>query len=120
MMMVDWIGLKPVISEDAQARRGRRGDHEFLCGLAEMPSRTEDPCFPNRPALWRLEMDRRGFVGRTAGIVAGASAGASLHGAAVGAQGPGALAALKPLPPVPPITDDERRARIENARRLMA
>jgi Xaa-Pro dipeptidase len=33
--------------------------------------------------------------------------------------GPNAITSLKPLPPVPPITDDERRARIEKARRLM-
>lgn len=65
-------------------------------------------------------MDRRGFVGRTAGIVAGASIGATLDTGVIGAQTPGLLATLKPLPPVPPITDDERRARIEKARRLMA
>ena len=65
-------------------------------------------------------MDRRGFVGRSAGIVAGASMGPILTGAPLDAQQPGPLAGLRPLPPVAPIGDDERRNRIEKARRLMA
>jgi Xaa-Pro dipeptidase len=62
-------------------------------------------------------MNRRQFVRRSAGVAAAAAAVPSL----LEAQGtPSSIAALKPIgAPVPPITDDERRARIEKARRLM-
>jgi len=68
-------------------------------------------------------MDRRHFVGRSAGLVGAAVAAPSLLDASLAeaqsASSP--FASLKPLaPPVPPITDDERHARIEKARRLMA
>ncbi|HXT15653.1 MAG TPA: Xaa-Pro peptidase family protein [Gemmatimonadaceae bacterium] len=46
--------------------------------------------------------------------------GPILTGAPLDAQQPGPLAGLRPLPPVAPIGDDERRNRIEKARRLMA
>ena len=74
-------------------------------------------------------MDRRRFVRRSTGLVGSAVAlPALLDPRSVGAQAantPNAmsatLASLKPIgPPVPAITDDERHARIEKARRLMA
>ncbi|HEY4129328.1 MAG TPA: Xaa-Pro peptidase family protein, partial [Gemmatimonadaceae bacterium] len=69
-------------------------------------------------------MDRRNFVGRSAGLVGAAAIGtpALLEPNVAHAQGTASpFASLKPLgPPVPPITDDERHARIEKARRLMA
>ena len=40
--------------------------------------------------------------------------------ATLDAQTTDPFASLKPLPPAPPITDDERRQRVEKARRLMA
>jgi Xaa-Pro dipeptidase len=67
-------------------------------------------------------MNRRKFVGRSAGLIGAAAIGPALvEAATAGAQAaPGPIASLKPLgPPVTPITDDERRARIEKARRLM-
>lgn len=67
-------------------------------------------------------MNRRQFVGRSAGFLGAAALGPALADAAtVGAQAaPGPIASLKPVgPPVAPITDDERRGRIEKARRLM-
>ncbi|MGE5102089.1 MAG: aminopeptidase P family N-terminal domain-containing protein, partial [Deltaproteobacteria bacterium] len=67
-------------------------------------------------------MDRRRFVGRSAGFLGAAAIGSTLVDAAMAeAQGgPSPIAALRPIePPVLPITDDERRARIEKARRLM-
>jgi Xaa-Pro dipeptidase len=63
-------------------------------------------------------MNRRRFLKDSAAV----AAVASLRPEITVAQQPGgdAIAALKPLgPPVPPITDDERRARIEKARKLM-
>lgn len=61
-------------------------------------------------------MDRRQFV-QTSAL---AGAGAVLTpAAALTAQGGDPFGTLKPLPPAPPITDEERRARIEKARRLM-
>jgi Xaa-Pro dipeptidase len=64
-------------------------------------------------------MNRRGFVGRTAGMMAGAGFASAIEGLPLDAQAASALAGLRPLPPVAPIGDDERRARIEKARRLM-
>jgi Xaa-Pro dipeptidase len=69
-------------------------------------------------------MDRRKFVQRSAGVVGAAIAAPTLLDSSLaGAQASatvGTGAALKPIgPPVAPITDDERRARIEKARRLM-
>jgi Xaa-Pro dipeptidase len=67
-------------------------------------------------------MNRRRFVERSAGLLGAAAIGPALIDAAtVGAQAaPGPIASLKPVgPPVAPITDDERRGRIEKARRLM-
>jgi Xaa-Pro dipeptidase len=65
-------------------------------------------------------MNRRQFV-RRAGAVGGVAAIAPslLDAGLLGAQESSPFAALKPVAPVPPITDDERRARIEKARRLM-
>jgi len=56
-------------------------------------------------------------------LVRGASTGAALavgSASVADAQTPDPFASLRPLPPAPAITDDERRARIEKARRLMA
>ncbi len=67
-------------------------------------------------------MNRRRFVGHSAGLLGAATIGPTLIDAArAGAQSaPGPIASLKPVgPPVAPITDDERRGRIEKARRLM-
>ena len=61
-------------------------------------------------------MDRRQFLNRSA--VAGAAAVVA-PAATLDAQGPDPFASLRPLPPAPAITDDERRARIEKARKLM-
>jgi Xaa-Pro dipeptidase len=62
-------------------------------------------------------MNRRHFVRQTGGLLGAAAVSPAL----VGAQGsqPGPIASLQPLPPVPGITDDERKARIERARKLM-
>ena len=66
------------------------------------------------------KMDRRHFVRRSTGLLGAAAVTPSLLGAqsAGGAQ-PSPFSSLQPLPPVPPITDEERRARIEKARKLM-
>ncbi len=42
-----------------------------------------------------------------------------LDAQSTGSAQPSPFSSLQPLPPVPPITDDERRARIEKARKLM-
>ncbi|MGH7620407.1 MAG: M24 family metallopeptidase, partial [Gemmatimonadaceae bacterium] len=61
-------------------------------------------------------MKRRTFLQQSAA----AAAVAALHPHLAEAQPtPNAITSLKPLPPVPLITDDERRARIEKARKLM-
>ena len=68
-------------------------------------------------------MDRRKFVGRSVGLLGATAIGPTLAGAALAEaqSGAGPIASLHPLgPPVMPITDEERRARIEKARRLMA
>ncbi len=68
-------------------------------------------------------MKRRNFLGKSAGLVGAAVATPSLLDPSIAlAQGtPNPFASLKPLgPPVAPITDDERRARIAKAQRLMA
>jgi Xaa-Pro aminopeptidase len=74
-------------------------------------------------------MDRRRFVRRSTGLVGSAVAlPALLAPHSADAQAASAtntmnstLASLEPIgPPVAPITDDERHARIEKARRLMA
>ena len=67
-------------------------------------------------------MDRRQFVGRSAGVLGAAAIGSALVDSAVAhaqATAP-SIASLRPIEPsMLPITDDERRARIEQARRLM-
>jgi Xaa-Pro dipeptidase len=67
-------------------------------------------------------MDRRHFVHRSAGLVGAAIAAPTLFDPrSADAQTVGSGATVKPIgPPVAPITDDERRTRIEKARRLMA
>jgi Xaa-Pro dipeptidase len=69
-------------------------------------------------------MDRRTFVRGVAGAAGAAAAGAvslqQVHDAAAQTTTPDPIARLRPLPPVAPITDDERLARIDKARRLMA
>ena len=68
-------------------------------------------------------MNRRGFVRRSGGMIGAAVVLSALTDATpVGAQsGPSTDVDRRPgWPPVAPITDDERRARIEKARRLMA
>jgi Xaa-Pro dipeptidase len=64
-------------------------------------------------------MNRRQFVRRT-GVLGAATVAPTILEAQAGASQPGPIASLQPLPPVTAITDDERRARIEKARRLMA
>jgi Xaa-Pro dipeptidase len=67
-------------------------------------------------------VDRRKFVGRSVGLLGATAIGPTLAGAAIAEaqSGAGPIASLHPLgPPVMPITDEERRARIEKARRLM-
>jgi Xaa-Pro dipeptidase len=64
-------------------------------------------------------MNRRHFVRQTGGLLGAAAVSPALLEAQAGSSQPGPIASLQPLPPVPPITDDERKARIEKARRLM-
>jgi Xaa-Pro dipeptidase len=67
-------------------------------------------------------VDRRKFVGRSAGLLGATATGPLLPATArdEAQSGAGPIASLHPLgPPVMPITDEERRARIEKARRLM-
>lgn len=64
-------------------------------------------------------MNRRQFMRRSGAALAAASATPALLTGTAAAQEPSRFAGLQPLPPVPPITDDERRGRIEKARRLM-
>ena len=69
----------------------------------------------------RGDMDRRRFIGHTAGIAGAAALGAALRVDDLVAQPPATPDAARPIHGVvPAITDDERRARIEKARRLMA
>src|SRR5215207_8479911 len=66
-----------------------------------------------------MHTTRRRFV-QTAGIAAAALAATNRTSEAGVQSAPAPIAALKPLPGrAVPITDDERRARIEKARRLM-
>jgi len=65
-------------------------------------------------------MNRRHFVRQTGGILGAAAVSPGFLEAQPGPVRPGPIASLQPLPPVPAITDDERKARIEKARRLMA
>lgn len=60
-------------------------------------------------------MKRRKFLQQSAVLASAAAIGPQI----ADAQAPSAFASLQPLPSVPPITDDERRARIERARKLM-
>ena len=63
-------------------------------------------------------MKRRTFLHQSAALASVAALGP--HVAEAQQPSPGAIASLQPLgPPVAPITDDERRARIEKARKLM-
>jgi Xaa-Pro dipeptidase len=62
-------------------------------------------------------MNRRHFVHRSAGLL---GAAAVAPHATLQSQGGDPFVSLQPLPPAAPITDDERRARVEKARRLMA
>jgi Xaa-Pro dipeptidase len=64
-----------------------------------------------------MDISRRSFVQTS---LMGAVAATQGRGPAAGNAVPASIAALKPLPnPAPPITDDERRARIAKAQRLM-
>lgn len=65
-------------------------------------------------------MNRRQFVRRSGAALGAAAVTPAILDASLGAQGTDPFASLKPLPPAPSITDDERRARIEKARHLMA
>src|SRR3954470_24750300 len=66
-----------------------------------------------------MHTTRRRFV-QTAGIAAAALAAASRTSEGAAQSTPSSIASLKPFAGrAVPITDDERRARIENARRLM-
>ena len=61
-------------------------------------------------------MERRGFLKHTAALTSAAALAPHL----ASAQASDPIASLKPVtPPVPPISDEERRARIEKARKLM-
>ena len=70
-------------------------------------------------------MNRRGFLRNTAVLTGSAAAGGLLRPEWVNAEQssapalPDSIQRLRPMGPVAPITDDERRARIEKARRLM-
>jgi Xaa-Pro dipeptidase len=69
-------------------------------------------------------MDRRNFVRGAAGLAGAAATGILTLDvadavASTSAPLPDAIARLRPLPPVASITDEERLARIEKARRLM-
>jgi Xaa-Pro dipeptidase len=73
-----------------------------------------------------MRMTRRSFVqsSAAAGVATLGNTAAFAQGRGVGGGGgnpvPSSITALKPLPnPAPPIADDERRARIANAQRLM-
>jgi len=64
-----------------------------------------------------MDISRRSFVQTS---MMGAVAAVQGRGGGSGAPVPASISALKPLPnPAPPITDDERRARIAKAQRLM-
>jgi Xaa-Pro dipeptidase len=63
-------------------------------------------------------MKRRDFLQQSAALASVAAIGPHVAGSQQ--PSPGAIASLQPLgPPVPPIADDERKARIEKARKLM-
>src|SRR5436190_11585470 len=69
-------------------------------------------------------MDRRTFVRGAAGVAGAAATGAFTLGMVDDADAqspgqPGGPASLRPFPPIAAITDEERLARIEKARRLM-
>lgn len=68
-----------------------------------------------------MSVNRRGFLKLTAGAAGAACAASEVFAApAPKAQAAGPLAALKPMTAgIVPISDDERRGRIEKARRLM-
>jgi len=66
-----------------------------------------------------MHINRRHFI-QTAGVASAALAASSRNSEAAVQSSPASIAALKPYPGrAVPITDDERRARIEKARRLM-
>jgi Xaa-Pro dipeptidase len=66
-------------------------------------------------------MNRRRFVRRGAGLLGAAAVPTLLDSSVALSQSPASAASAAPAgAPVPPITDDERLARIEKARRLMA
>ena len=65
-------------------------------------------------------MDRRRFVRQSGGLLGAAVVAPGVaHAEVVSLGQPSPIASLQPLPPVPAITDAERQARIEKARRLM-
>ena len=58
--------------------------------------------------------------GQAVAVIGSARADADTQGRGGGTPPPASILALKPLPnPAPPITDDERRARVAKAQRLM-
>jgi len=65
-------------------------------------------------------MKRRSFLRNSAAALGAAAVTPALLDSTLGAQATDPFASLKPLPPAPPITDTERLARIEKARKLMA
>jgi Xaa-Pro dipeptidase len=72
-------------------------------------------------ALGENLMNRRLFVRRSAGVLGAATVAPRLANAEPGRWSqPDPFASLRPVPPAPAISDDERRARVEKARRLMA
>jgi Xaa-Pro dipeptidase len=71
-----------------------------------------------------MPVTRRTFVttsaSATIAVIGSARADADTQGRGGGTPPPASILALKPLPnPAPPITDDERRARVAKAQRLM-
>lgn len=68
-----------------------------------------------------MRVSRRQFVQTSAAVVSTSAAAATFQRGGQGGDTPASIAALKPFPgKAAPIADDERRARIEKARRLMA
>jgi len=67
-----------------------------------------------------MRIDRRAFLGTSAAAAVGATACNQAAPAPAANAAPPSIAALKPMTgDVRPITDDERAARVENARKLM-
>lgn len=92
--------------------RERRGRLPSASGLEPCRIPTLDTSDP---------MNRRRFVRRGASLLGAAAVPTLVDASATVSQPATPIAGLAPIgAPVPPITDEERRARIEKARRIMA